>query len=139
MENEAIRQRVAALRSLFEADSRIVGVFLFGSQAEDSAMPHSDVDLGILFESDIDLKAELALEVNVRRALGGVPVDVVNLNRANQRLRFAVLRGRVVFERNPVAVSDFIEATLRIQRDFAWRRKADLRDYFHGCGPCPRP
>jgi predicted nucleotidyltransferase len=50
MENEAIRRRVAALRSLFEADSRIVGVFLFGSQAEDSATPHSDVDLGILFE-----------------------------------------------------------------------------------------
>jgi hypothetical protein len=23
-----------------------------------------------------------------------------------------------------------------VQRDFAWRRKADLRDYFHGCGPC---
>ena len=139
MDDRALHQRLGALKSLFEADSRIVGVFLFGSQAKDSATPHSDVDLGILFEGDIDLKAELALEVNARRALGGLPVDVVNLNRANQRLRFAVVRGRVIFERDPVAVSDFIEATLRVQRDFAWRRKADLHDYFHGCGPGPRP
>jgi len=128
--NEALERRLAALRPLFEADRRVVGVFLFGSQAEGSATPRSDVDLGVLFEGDADLKTELALEVNARRALGGIAVDVVNLGRANQRLRFAAVRGQVIFERDPVAVSDFIEATLRAQRDFAWRRKADLQDYF---------
>ena len=128
-ENEVIRLHLAALLPLFEADPRVVGVFLFGSQANGLATLRSDVDLGVLFDGDVDLKAELALEVNTRRALG-VRVDVVNLNRANQRLRFAAVRGRVIFERDPVIISDFIEATLRVQRDFAWRRKADLRDYF---------
>ena len=131
LQNEALEGRLAALRPLFEADRRVVGVFLFGSQAQGSATPRSDIDLGVLFEGDGDLKTELALEVNARRALGGIAVDVVNLGRANQRLRFAAVRGQVIFERDPVAVSDFIEATLRAQRDFAWRRKADLHDYFH--------
>ena len=37
-----------------------------------------------------------------------------------------------------MAVSDFIEATLRIQRDFAWRRKVELRDYLQSLEQGPR-
>lgn len=58
--------------------------YLFGSQAQGTSRPDSDVDLAVVTESDIpseDFQARLSHTVEVRRslrrALPGVPIDVL--------------------------------------------------------------
>lgn len=58
--------------------------YLFGSQAQGTSRPGSDVDLAVVTESDLpteDFQAHLnrsvAVRRRLRRALPGVPIDVL--------------------------------------------------------------
>jgi predicted nucleotidyltransferase len=121
--------RLPQLQDLFARHENVLGVFLFGSQVDGYATPHSDVDLAVLYEQDPDLPEELALGVAVSEILGTERVDLVNLNRANLLLRHRAICGRVLYERDADRVSDFIEFTIRRYVDYAPRLAAYYRDY----------
>ncbi|MBI5651602.1 MAG: nucleotidyltransferase domain-containing protein [Chloroflexi bacterium] len=125
-----LKQKMPALKKLFAHDPRVLGVFLFGSQADGTATARSDIDLAVLFDREIDLREELAFEVAVSNALGVDDVDIVHLNRASLLFRFRAVAGKLLYERDYVRVSDFIERTLIEHRDFAPRAQAALRDFF---------
>jgi predicted nucleotidyltransferase len=90
------------LRAFFEEHARgLVCAYLFGSRARGTAGPHSDVDVGVLFEEDppptlAGLPLELEAELESRL---GLPVQVIALNQAPADLVHRVLRdGRLVLE-----------------------------------------
>src|SRR2546428_6609232 len=65
---------------------------VFGSAAEGSARPQSDVDVGILFcAPEVPLHTELELQARLERACGR-PVDLVRLDRASSLLKWEVAR-----------------------------------------------
>ncbi|MDE3088424.1 MAG: nucleotidyltransferase domain-containing protein [Chloroflexota bacterium] len=125
-----LKQKLPALKRLFASDQRVLGVFLFGSQADGSATPRSDVDLAVLFDRDLEFKEELAFEVAISNVLHTDDVDVVNLNRASLAFRFRAISGKLLYERDRVRVSDFVERTMIEHRDFEPRAQAAIRDYF---------
>jgi len=118
-------QLIAVLRT----DPRILGVFLFGSHSEGVAGANSDVDVGILFTAEaapvIGLHEVTQLEADLVMATG-LPVDVVNLNSANPLLQHRAVSGISLFERDSIAVSDFIEWVLNARRAAAYRRNRRL-------------
>ncbi len=85
-----LKQKLIYLKKFFASDPRVLAAFLFGSQADGTATPRSDIDLAVLFEHDLDFKQEVEFEVAVSLRLGTDDVDVVNLNRAP--LRFCAAR-----------------------------------------------
>ena len=121
--------RLDQLRPLFERDPRVLAVFAFGSQINGYATPRSDVDLAILFEDDVPLKEQLALQVKIAESLGK-DIDLVSINDAPLLLRHRILQGRLLFERKPVAVANLIEDTLRRYRDFAPRLREGRTVYY---------
>lgn len=127
--SRVLRRKLPALRRTFAADSRVLGVFLFGSQADATATLRSDVDLAVLFDSDLALADELKFEVAVSNALSTDEVDMVNLNQANLLLRFRAVSGKLLYQRDEARVSDFVEQTMIEYRDFEPRAQAALRDY----------
>ena len=78
--------------------------YLFGSRGRGDARPNSDVDVAVLFaEEPPRTLAGLHLELADRlsAAVGGLPVDLVVLNRAPVDLVHRVLRdGVLLLERN---------------------------------------
>ncbi len=124
-----LKQKLPQLKKIFARDPRVLAVFLFGSQADGTATPRSDIDLAVLFDREIDFKEELAFDVGVSLILRTHDVDVVNLNRASLLLRFRAIAGRLLYERDFVRVADFIEQTMIEYRDFEPRAQAALRDY----------
>ncbi len=124
-----LKRKLPALKGLFEDDPRVLGVWLFGSQADGTATPRSDIDLGVLFDRALTFKEELAFEVAVSEVLGTEDVDVVDVQRANLLFRFRVIAGELLYERDYERVSDFIERTLIEHRDFEPRAQAMLEDY----------
>ena len=131
---QILEKQMPQLLSVATSQPRVLAVFLFGSLADGYATPQSDIDLGVLFDRATNLKAELGFAVQVSAALGTDQVDVVNLNRANLLLRFRAVAGKLLYERDTVRVSDFIEQTVNDHRAFEPRAQAMLRDYFDSLG-----
>lgn len=131
--SHVLKQKIPALKKLFASDPRVLGVFLFGSQADGTATARSDIDLAALFDRDLTLDEQLSFEVAVCDALGAYDdVDIVNLNRATLPFRFRAVAGKLLYERDYVRVSDFIEETLINQRHHSdWLKRFDA-EYFEG-------
>jgi predicted nucleotidyltransferase len=111
-------EQLDSLRETCADELRVLAVFLFGSQLDGYAMPHSDVDLAILLEEELTLAAWLELEVKLCQALGRDDLDVLSLGRASVSLRFRAISGQLLYQRAPDRVSDFIQRTLIEYYDF---------------------
>ena len=114
-----LKQKMPELKKLFARDPRVLGVWLFGSQADGTATPRSDIDLAVLFDRDIMYDEELRFELAVSKALGTRDVSVTNLTRAELPIRFAAIGGDLLYESDYVRVSDFVERTLQDQQRHA--------------------
>lgn len=107
-----------------ERHEDVVAAYVFGSTAKNTRTSSSDLDVGVLLETDPPptlTALELDLEGELERRLD-LPVQVVVLNRAPPDLVHRVLRdGRLVVDRDPGA---------RIRFEVAARRELfDLRPY----------
>ena len=120
--------RLDQLRRLFEETPRVLAVFVFGSQIDGYATPRSDVDLAVLFDADIPLREQLMLQAKLAEILGK-DVDLISFKEAPLLLRRRALQGQLLFERDPIAVANLIEDTLRRYRDFAPRLREGQAAY----------
>ena len=89
----AIKDQLAVFAA---AEPRIVACYLFGSRARGDATAASDVDVAALFGETVALDDLLRLEDALERKLG-LPVDLIDLGRANAFLALDVIRGECVY------------------------------------------
>lgn len=104
----------AHVRQVVMPIEAVAAVYLFGSVADGTATPSSDVDLGVLYDpaplATLDA-GPLDLEAILERRLGR-RVHLVVLNEAPPDLRIRVLRAqRLIFERDRAARIRFEVAT----------------------------
>ncbi|WP_376790958.1 nucleotidyltransferase domain-containing protein [Thermoflexus sp.] len=91
--------------------------------------PESDVDLDVLFDRDPSLEEELDVGAAAEEALGMERVDIINPNRAHLLLRYRAIGGLLIYERDPIRASDFIEETIIRYMDYEPDLRAVYRDY----------
>lgn len=127
-----LEQQLPALKRLFAAERRVVAVWLFGSLVDGYATARSDMDFAVLLDHELDYTEEADLELKVRQALGLSNVDFVYLNCASLLLRFRAISGTLLYERNDVRVSDFIERTIKQYQEFQLYWPQFDRDYAEG-------
>ena len=116
-----LKQKTPALKKFFASDPRVLGAWLFGSQAHGNATPRSDIDLAVLFDRDIMYDQELKFEMDVCKVLGTQIANVTNLTRESLPIRFGAISGELLSESDYIRVSDFIECTIQDQQ-----RQADF-------------
>jgi len=91
--------------------------YLFGSQADDTAGPLSDLDIGVLFADSLSaqelFRRRLRLISDLIALFHSHRVDVVVLNQAPPALRFNVIkRGKIVHNEDEALRVRFEERTL---------------------------
>jgi predicted nucleotidyltransferase len=106
-------------------------LLLFGSRARGTARPDSDLDVGILTRSQ-DSNDRRYLQADVAVALAHLApegrVDVVLLDEANDVLRQrAMVEGRLLLCRDPIAWRDLRVRTMREYGDREWVRELDRK------------
>lgn len=83
----------------------IIAAYLYGSFAEGVATERSDMDIGVLLESSVDLRDSLEYRIELAEELSsrmGREVEVVVLNEAPPLLQFQAIKCRqILFERDP--------------------------------------
>lgn len=105
-----------------------VGIlYLFGSHAEGTAGPSSDIDLGVVFTDPAVVKGDTSeiygklfdLFSDIFDLSNFKNIDIVFLERAGLELRFDVIsHGIVLFEISSEFRLEFEERTMALYRDF---------------------
>ena len=120
---------VSAISSHLQREcAEIAAAYLFGSFVKEEAF--SDIDLGILMNTDFErpLEYELELESRLERILK-YPVDIRIINGAPLSFCQNVIRhGRVIVDRDPNLRADFEGQTLKQYFDFARFRRQYLAE-----------
>jgi predicted nucleotidyltransferase len=91
------------LEPVFAADARVRFAYVFGSVAEGTDRPSSDVDLAVSVYPRGTLLDDARLHDALADALGREDVDLVVLEDASLWLAYRVVAGRTVFSRDDVA------------------------------------
>ena len=91
------------LRPLLDRVPDVQAVYAFGSRADGTHRPDSDLDLGLLAAAPLDPLARWDAQEALAVTLG-VDVDLVDLHSASTVMRAEVLRsGRVLLDVDPTA------------------------------------
>lgn len=101
-------------------------VYIFGSHGTDYEKNDSDIDLGILFNSEPGILKKMNLEAEIEEIIER-EVDIVSLNKCNILLKYRVIsEGEKLFDRDEIMTADFMEDVLKNYFDFGMKLK-----YFH--------
>lgn len=128
----ALKRKLPALKRLFAKNPLVDAVWLFGSQADGTATRESDIDIGVLFAHAVTLDEHLTLEAAMDEILLSGDFDVVDVQGVNLRMKHEIISGKLLYERDTVRVSDFIEEILRTYPDYAYYLRLFNEDYFEG-------
>ncbi|WP_300008555.1 nucleotidyltransferase domain-containing protein [Pseudonocardia sp.] len=91
------------LAPAFAADPRVRFAFAFGSVADGTARPGSDLDLAVSVDPRGTLLDDARLHDALARAAGRDDVDLVVCEDAPLWMQFRIVAGRPVFSRDDVA------------------------------------
>ncbi len=128
---EELEERLKTLHPVFEARPRVLGVFLFGSYVDGYATERSDVDLAVLYDGKVDWEEHFDLTSAIEEHLPDVKVDVLDARRLPISLQYRVIKGRIIYERDPDRVSDFIEHVIVHYLDFLPDLRTFYREFDH--------
>ena len=121
------------LLTFFKEDSRILTVYIFGSFGTEKQNSMSDMDFGVLYDSQITLLDELRYSANISSILKTDKVDVINLNASPVYMQHQVLyTGKKIFERDFDETADFVERVLEEYHDYEFILKKYREDYAEG-------
>lgn len=117
--HEKKRVPISALRQFFQNDTNIILATLFGSSANGSINPGSDIDVAILYDDPPDPMEEyedyyLRL-CDVTEDIA--PISLVNLNTAEPILAFEALSGRIICKNDPQKAAGFQSLVSREYED----------------------
>ncbi len=124
-----VQEHLPQLKEIFEGHD-VVLAYLFGTQAQGTAGPLSDIDVAVLLLPEVPRKRWTEIQTKLICELMSIfhrnDVDVVILNRAPALLAYEVAKhGRVVYQDASLPHVDFL--TLAISRHADTQR---LRDIF---------
>jgi len=132
LEKIDIDPHLPALQRFFADRDDILAVYLYGSYGTPDQTPLSDVDMGVLLGRTVadELEARLGIQVAVSNITRQDDVNVVILNELPVIMQFNIVStGRLIFERDPEAVSDFLEQVCKLYGDFATDYRAFCEEY----------
>lgn len=113
------------LESFLEAEPSVRFAYVFGSRANDTAGPLSDLDVAVYLSPDLDyFTHRLRLLEKLNRLLGTDAIDLVILNEAPLLLSHRIVRdGYIIKDHREVRVR-FEARTLNEYLDMAYLRRA---------------
>lgn len=120
---EKLKKAFAELKN--QDKLQIEFAYLFGSYAQGTQTPSSDIDVAVYFTSEPSVDDELSMHVFLTRQLKTDRIDLLVLNRAKNfiLLEEIVRNGKVVYDKNPELRKMFEYKIIHSAIDFKTQRK----------------
>lgn len=112
------------LQRFFSERPEIIGVYLFGSHANETATPLSDMDLGLVMEQAFQdhkkqLEYELDLESSLIQSFQEQRFDIRVINEAPVIVQGKIItEGKEIYCSDPVRIRSFVEYVLMLYLDY---------------------
>jgi len=118
----------------FVKDKPVEVVYLFGSQATNTARPDSDYDFGILFTDKLTSHGRFETKIDILGFLTSLlktdAVDLVDLNSSPIRFKYEAIEPRkIIYEKNTRITKGFEYKILTQYFDEMYFLKQTTRDY----------
>jgi uncharacterized protein len=86
----------------------------------------------VIYDGYVNIEYELSIEVRIAEVLRTDNIDVVNLNKKPISFKHKVLStGKIIYEKDYVKTSDFLEYVIRYYGDQEYDIKAMNKEYDH--------
>jgi len=125
MKSVSDEQLNATCQLIRERLADVLAVYVFGSQATDTATPESDTDLAVLVEGYADSN-QLFVLAGVLSDILKTPVDLVDFRAATTVLQAQILNEGLALWRSDTNVEAYERAIMRDKYDLDIRRKDQL-------------
>jgi predicted nucleotidyltransferase len=99
-----MKEIIEKMKSELSKDSKIVAAYLFGSFAEGTSRPDSDIDIALFFDETVDKFQQLERQIDLTNRLRCTikrKIQIVVLNRAPASLAFRAIRGILLYDKHP--------------------------------------
>ncbi len=117
--SEADNQLIRALAEVLDDEPQVLAAYHFGSSSDGTAHASSDVDVGVLFGTDIHLEELIRIEGRLDEAIPP-KVDLVDVKRARPFVALEIIRGNRFFCRDETAADVFDLYVLRRAGDLEY-------------------
>lgn len=108
----------------------VMALYLIGSYGTSYYGLLSDLDFAVLTKNPLDISEQLSLQSAFSSVLENDEIDLVFLDQASLELQHKLLsEGRLLFNRDPIFLADFVERTIKWYCDFAIDLRQFYRDY----------
>lgn len=121
---------IGVLKKFFAGESSVALAYFFGSQVRQKSGPLSDIDIAVLFSSDVK-QAEYSHRISglTDRLMSLLHTDLVDLTVLNEAdpllLSEVAIEGVLVFERSPSLSTELKLKAIKRQMDSAHFRRLD--------------
>jgi uncharacterized protein len=119
-------ETLSVLREALASHSHISFAMLFGSVAQDTARPDSDIDVAVLSRTQLTAQQKIELIESIALAIDR-PVDLIDLKTAGEPLLGEILKGKRIIGNNEenarlltrhlLDVADFVPLQQRILKE----------------------
>jgi predicted nucleotidyltransferase len=134
-----VKEKVPVVVKRVSNDPEIVALYAFGSLAEDTLKPLSDLDFAVLLSGRLNYKQRFDKHLEFIGKFNSIfhtdDIDLVMLNEAPPRFSFHITSsGTVLFCSDRPALVDFIERTRKLYLDFKYFRDSFDKAFLRGIG-----
>ena len=115
-----------ALAGVLNDEPQVLAAYLFGSSADGTASPSSDVDVGVLCSTNVSLEELIRIEALLDESISQT-VDLLDVRRAGPFVALEVIRGDRFYCQDEIAADEFDLYVLRRAGDLEYyerRRRA---------------
>ncbi len=116
------KEQITKIVQFAETHQEIAAVYLFGSHASGRAKLKSDIDLGVLFFSELDPFARVDLETEISNLLSK-EVDLVDMRKSSPVLRHQIYKYGILLYHKEEFPFHFRANSIRDYLDTAYLRK----------------
>lgn len=136
---EGIDEKIPDLSAQLKEDQDIAALFLFGSFATGNLKPLSDLDFGLLLSDRMDKASRFQKLLDLLGFFNDFfktdEIDLIDMRDVPARIAFNILKtGKLLFCRDPSALIDFQEDTVRKHLDFKYVRARFDEVFLEGIG-----
>lgn len=126
-----IENKIEVLKKYFSGKSNILGVWIIGSQGTEYQREDSDIDLAVLYDSNINDLEEMKYACDITEIIKRENIDTINLKKSPITLQFKTIKeGRSLYEADYIKVCDYIEYVINNYEDKKYYLDQFDKDYF---------
>lgn len=105
-------------------EQNIEFAILFGSYANDTYDENSDIDIAVMYKEYVDEYEHAGKSIDISRVFGDIPVDYIDIEKANVFLQFEILeKGKVIYCEDEEKIAKFSKDVQELYIEMDYERK----------------